>query len=123
MFHPARGLVIAALLACSCASTPDNRAEPSGGPPYQVISGGPVKPPVALYRVIPDRPAGVDERGQVLLKTIIGLDGNAREITVIRAPHPKLGKVAVEAVKQWRFTPGTLHGKPVETIFLVQIIF
>lgn len=88
-----------------------------------VISGGPVKPPVALHRVIPQRPEGITAKGQVLLKTIVGLDGLARDIEVVKTPHPALGDVSAEAAKQWRFTPGTLRGKPVETIFFIQMTF
>lgn len=84
---------------------------------------GDVKVPVAIHRVEPDRPDGVTETGQVLMQTVIGLDGVARDIRIIRSPHPKLSDVSIEALKQWRFRPGTLHGRPVETIFYVQITF
>ncbi|MDP9192910.1 MAG: energy transducer TonB [Acidobacteriota bacterium] len=63
------------------------------------------------------------EQGEVLLKTIVGLDGIAREIEVIKAPHAALGEVSREAAKQWRFTPGTLRGQQVETIFFIQMKF
>ena len=110
------------LLAGSCSSSPQSSSEPAG-PPYQVVSGGPVKPPVALHRVEPARPAGVYETGPVLVKTVVGLDGVPRDIVVVKAPHPRLGEVSAEAVKDWRFRPGTLNGKDVETIFLIQITF
>ena len=87
------------------------------------ISGGPVKPPVAIHRVIPTRPEGITENGQVLLKTIVGLDGIPRDIEVVRTPHPALGAVSVNAAKQWRFEPGTLRGRSVETIFFIQMTF
>jgi TonB-like protein len=123
--HP---LVFVVLLAvggfaesCSSAAKPDVIDPP--GPPYQVISGGPVQPPVALHRVEPSRPAGVTETGRVIVQTVIGLDGVPRDITVVEAPHPKLADVSAEAVKGWRFRPGTLRGKEVETIFYIQITF
>lgn len=115
-------LVLLALLVGACASSSAAVSDPPG-PPYMVISGGPVKPPVAQHRVIPERPAGVSETGDVLLKTIVGLDGVARNIEVVKAPHPALGDVSVEAAKQWRFAPGTLRGSPVETIFFIQMSF
>jgi hypothetical protein len=46
-----------------------------------------------------------------------------RDIVVVEAPHPKLGEVSAEAVKGWRFKPGTLRGQDVETIFYIQITF
>jgi hypothetical protein len=114
------GLLLSGLLI-SCQSSSVSVDPP--GPPYQVISGGPVKPPVALHRVIPTRPEGVTEKGEVLLKTIVGLDGIARDIEVIKAPHSALGEVSAEAAKQWRFTPGSLRGQHVETIFFIQMRF
>jgi TonB-like protein len=59
----------------------------------------------------------------VLLKTIVGLDGMARDIEVIKAPDPALGRVSAEAARQWRFKPGTLRGQEVETIFFIQMKF
>jgi TonB family protein len=119
--HPSFHVVLSVLLLAGCESTA--RAKDPVGPPYMVIFGGPVKPPVALHRVIPKRPQGVTERGQVLLKIVVGLDGMARNIEVVKTPHPALGEVSIEAAKQWRFTPGTLRGEPVETIFFIQISF
>ena len=112
-------VLILAVIGCQSSSV---TADPPG-PPYQVISGGPVSPPVAIHRVIPERPEGITEKGEVLLKTIVGLDGIARDIEVIKAPHVVLGEVSAEAAKQWRFTPGTLRGKQVETIFFIQMKF
>lgn len=115
-------LLLLSVFIGSCQSTPAHADDPPG-PPYMVISGGPVKPPVATHRVIPSRPDGVTETGEVLLRTIVGLDGVARDIEVVKTPHTALGEASVEAAKQWRFTPGTLRGKPVETIFFIQMRF
>ena len=112
-------IACAALAACTTAVEP----EPTGPPPYLTISGGAVKPPVAIERVIPERPAGVTETGRVLLMAVIGLDGIPRDIEVLEAPNPKLGEVSVEAAKKWKFKPGTLHGRDVETKFPISIMF
>ncbi|MGZ5447147.1 MAG: energy transducer TonB [Thermoanaerobaculia bacterium] len=73
--------------------------------------------------MIPSRPDGVAETGEVLLTTIVGLDGVARDLEIVKTPHPAPGEVSVEAAKQWRFSPGTLRGRPVETIFFIQMRF
>jgi len=119
---------IATLVATACA-TQGNVPAAGGKSNSAVDSQGPfeikgdVKAPVAIHRVEPNRPSGVTETGQVVMQTVIGLDGTARDIRVIKTPHPELSAVAVEALKGWRFRPGTLHGRPVEIIFYVQITF
>ena len=116
------GLAVA-LGFCSTTGPTSGEVEPTGPPPYELIAGGAVKPPVAIHRVEPARPAGVAETGRVLVQSVVGLDGVPRNPVVLESPHPKLAEVSLEAVRGWRFKPGTLHGKPVETLFIVQIMF
>jgi len=44
---------------------------------------------------------------------------------VLYSPDERFGfgKAAVEAVKKWRFRPGTKNGKPVAVIFTVEVDF
>jgi hypothetical protein len=116
-------LIALALASCSTMATKSGEAEPTGSPPYELSVGGAVKPPVAIHRVEPEKPAGVAETGRVPVQSVVGLDGIPRNLVVLEAPHPKLAEVSVNAVKGWRFRPGTLHGKPVETLFIVRIAF
>jgi len=59
------------------------------------------------------RKAGV--QGTVVLLIVIGADGRVGEIEVLRAPDPRFGfdLAAIEAVKQWRYRPALLGGRPV----------
>jgi hypothetical protein len=122
------GFALTALLLSACARQ-GTVSSPISDPRPEVESSGPleikgdVKVPVAIHRVEPSRPLGITETGQVIMQTVIGLDGTAHDIHVIKTPHPKLSEVSIEALKGWRFRPGTLHGRPVETIFYVQITF
>jgi TonB family protein len=50
--------------------------------------------------------------GAVMLDALVGEDGNVREVAVTSGP-PLLAKAAVQAVKQWRYQPFLLNGKPV----------
>jgi TonB family protein len=54
---------------------------------------------------------------------VIGTDGSTRDVVVLEAPHPELGRVSVEAARQWKFRPATCHGDPVAVIFNIQITF
>jgi TonB family protein len=50
--------------------------------------------------------------GAVLLDALVGEDGNVHEVTVTSGP-PLLARAAAQAVKQWRYQPFQLNGKPV----------
>ncbi len=47
-----------------------------------------------------------------MLDALVGEDGTVREVAVTSGP-PLLAKAAVQAVKQWRYQPFLLNGKPV----------
>jgi TonB family protein len=51
--------------------------------------------------------------GSVLLKATIGVDGNITDVEAVSGPGV-LGRAAVAAVRQWRYKPYFLDGKPVE---------
>ena len=67
------------------------------------------------------RMAGVD--GSIVLLAAIRPDGTVGEIEVLHAPDPRFGFefAAIEAIKQWRYRPGLMHGRPV-TIYIRVII-
>ena len=50
--------------------------------------------------------------GAVKLDALVGEDGNVHEVTVTSGP-PLLAKAAALAVKQWRYQPFQLNGRPV----------
>ncbi|MGB2675979.1 MAG: energy transducer TonB [Candidatus Acidiferrum sp.] len=60
--------------------------------------------------------------GKVLLRCLIGLDGSAERIEVVTG-HELLAQAAKEAVLQWKYEPPKLNVKPVQTDFVVEIIF
>jgi len=97
--------------------------EPPSGP---LRVGGNVKAPVALARVKPDytdsaRKAKIT--GTVIVEAIIDTNGNVRDVRVIKGLPMGLGEQAEEAVKKWKFKPGTLNGEPVSVIFNLTVTF
>ena len=50
--------------------------------------------------------------GAVMLDALVGEDGNVHEVTV-KSGQPLLAQAAAQAVKQWRYQPFQLNGKPV----------
>jgi len=68
-----------------------------------------------------ERKAG--HEGTVVLNLIVGTDGVTRNITVFRSLSPEFDAAAVEAVKNWKFSPATRNGKPVSAKTVVQVTF
>jgi hypothetical protein len=85
--------------------------------------GGDVKPPVAIIRVEPRLPKHFDRAGPLLLAATIDRTGAVRSVRVVRdGTLPKVGLLYVDAIKQWRFKPGTLNGEPVDVEYNLSVI-
>jgi TonB family protein len=65
--------------------------------------------------------AGIE--GTVGLQAIIGTDGNVQAIRVLSSIDADLTAAALEAVKQWRYSPTLLNGVPVETLSNIEVEF
>jgi TonB family protein len=52
-------------------------------------------------------------QGTVLLSTVVGEDGKARDIRVVRSLGLGLDESAIAAVAKWNFTPASKGGQPV----------
>ena len=65
--------------------------------------------------------AGIE--GTVVLYIQVNLDGNAQNVKVQRSLDSGLDAKAIEAVKQWRFSPGTKYGKPVVVPATIEVKF
>ena len=63
------------------------------------------------------------ETGVVLIRVIIGKDGQVRETDLIYAPYKDLGIAALEAVRKWRYKPYLLNDQPTEIDTTVQVNF
>jgi TonB family protein len=80
-------------------------AEPEG--PMRVQTG---QGPGVIKRVEPIYPPLARTariQGQVVLDAVILQDGSVGEIRVLKSANPILERSAADALKQWRFTPGS----------------
>ncbi len=69
-----------------------------------------------LKKIPPEYPEAAKKariQGQVILKAIIGKDGDVENLQIVSG-HPQLASAAIEAVKQWKYRPYLQQGKPVE---------
>ncbi len=73
----------------------------------------PVYPPIAQSARV---------QGVVIIEAIIGPDGRVTEAKVLRS-IPLLDAAALDAVKQWVYTPTLLNGVPVPVIMTVTVNF
>ena len=87
--------------------------------------GGDIKEPKKIKHVAPVYPddaraAGV--QGVVILEVLIDENGDVSDAKVLRTV-PMLDQAAVEAVRQWRFTPTLLNNVPVTVVMTVTVNF
>ena len=61
--------------------------------------------------------------GMVIIEAIVDKDGNVTDARVLKSLPMGLDQSAVDAVKRWKFTPGTLNGQPVPVIFNLMVNF
>jgi TonB family protein len=76
--------------------------------------GGAIKAPQKVVNVNPTYPQEAKDaniQGVVILEAIVAEDGSVREVEVLRS-IPQLDAAAIDAVKQWRFSPTLLNGVP-----------
>ena len=64
--------------------------------------------------------AGVE--GAVELRASVDSSGRTRELTVMKG-DAAFAKASVQAVRKWQFHPALVQGKPVKTIYKVQVRF
>lgn len=97
-------------------------------PPPQAVPirvGGVIEHPTKIRDVLPVYPQLAQSArvsGIVIIEAIIAKDGTVRGAKVLRSV-PLLDRAALEAVRQWRYTPTTLNGIPVEVIITVTVNF
>jgi TonB family protein len=88
--------------------------------------GGACTAPVVLYQVEPEFSEDARKaklQGVVMLSGEVDTNGRLRNIRVTRALGLGLDEKAIEAVKQWRFRPGTRDGKPVVAAAAIEVNF
>jgi protein TonB len=97
-----------------------------GVPEITYAPGGEVKSAAVLQRVEPQYPrAALAARmgGVVVLRCVIGKDGEVRDAAVVSSTFAPFDQPALEALRHWRFAAGSLHGRPVDTWFELTIRF
>ena len=122
-------VIIIPLMAADVLPTPPVMtafvAAPPPPPPAPVRVGGNIRPPTKTKDVKPTYPAIAQSarvQGVVIIEATIGPNGAVQEAKVLRS-IPLLDQAALDAVRQWQFTPTLLNGVPVPVIMTVTVNF
>ena len=76
-------------------------------------------------KILPVYPATAKQQGvqgRVILNGIIGTDGRYKRLDVLAGP-PMLQQAALDAVRQWVYTPYLRDGKPIEVETDISVVF
>lgn len=100
---------------------------PPPPPPPQapLRAGAEVRAPARVYDVAPIYPAiarAARVQGLVIIEATIDVDGAVQNARVLRSV-PLLDEAALAAVRQWRYSPTLLNGRPVPVVMTVTVNF
>jgi TonB family protein len=96
----------------------------TGGGPFRPGTG--IDPPVVMREV---RPTYTEEgrrraiEGDVVLEVVVLRDGRVGSVRTLRSLNAGLDQKAIEAVRQWRFSPARRQGTPVDVVVEVSVEF
>jgi TonB family protein len=96
----------------------------TGGGPYRPGSG--IAPPRLIREVKADYTEEARQRnveGEVVLEIVIRHDGTVGDVKILKGLASGLNQKAIDAVRQWRFSPARRLGQPVDVIVEVSVEF
>jgi protein TonB len=119
------GGVVGGLMASPLPPPPPPPLPPVSAPPAPVRIGGQLTAPALVHRVNPVYPdVAVHARvtGLVILEATVDTEGRVEAVRVVRSIS-LLNNAAIEAVKQWRYSPLVLNGVPTPFVLTVTLTF
>jgi TonB family protein len=121
-------LTVSARRPAGAGSSMASSASDPGSEPARVQVGGNVRLANLIKRVNPVYPAGLKEQGLegiVRIASVISREGAPINPRVLNANEvdSRFADVAMEAVRQWRYSPALLNGNPVEVLVTITMEF
>ena len=83
-----------------------------------------MKPPVALTRVEINFDECIRQKtpvGMPIIEAVIDENGRVQQPRLLKPLHPCAERAVLNAVRQWRFKPATLEGKPVAVSYSMTV--
>jgi len=96
----------------------------TGGGPYRPGSG--ISAPAIIREVKPDYTEEGRRRaieGDVVLEIVVRADGSVGNVKLLQGLGAGLDQRAMEAVREWKFSPARRYGTPVDVIVEVAMEF
>ena len=91
----------------------------------RITRGGNEQAKLLTYKVVPQYPLAARRefvQGTVRIRAIVGGDGSIKAIRVVKGAC-SLAQAAAAAVKQWRYKPATIQGRPIEVDTTIDVTF
>ncbi|HEX4823008.1 MAG TPA: TonB family protein [Candidatus Polarisedimenticolaceae bacterium] len=91
-----------------------------------VVLTGEMIAPVRIVKVepvYPSTPRIARMSGSVVVQAVVGLDGRIESAEILASTSALFNAAAIEAVRQWRYTPATMNGRPVRVYISVRVDF
>ncbi|MCS7235436.1 MAG: energy transducer TonB [Armatimonadota bacterium] len=96
-------------------------------PPRPVYAPPPAYPGLRLFaeaRAGVTWAAAVRPEGRLRLRLFVRADGTVGDVEVVTpSGEPELDRAAAEALRRWRFQPARRDGQPVDSYYLVWVVF
>ena len=84
----------------------------------------PLKELVKIYPTYPEAAKKDKLEDSCVIRYTIGVNGHVIDVAVIeRAKHEMFETASLEVIRQWRFRPMTINGKPVEVVHEVEFYY
>jgi protein TonB len=118
------GGVVAGVPVAEPVAPPPPPPAPERAAPVRV--GGKIQPPTVLTRVNPVYPIAAAQAnigGIVILEATVDERGKVETVRVLRSANGLLDHAALEAVRQWEYSPVLLNGTPVRFVLTVTLSF
>jgi protein TonB len=82
--------------------------------PISVLRTAPVYPEIARHR---------RHEGVVIIEAVINRQGSVVDARVLKDPGFGMAEAALAAIRNWRYEPATLDGRPVSVYLTVTVSF
>lgn len=120
------GIAVVRRFPLNAAAAPIFAASPAASDAHVYDIGNGVSAPVLVWKSDPGytpeaKAAGI--AGVVILRAVIGADGNVLDVSIIRPLDKGLDKNAVNTVKTWKFKAAMKDGKPVACKVMIEVAF
>ncbi len=120
------GGVVGGIVGGLALAPPPPPPPPPPQPAAPIRIGGQVKAPALIHRVqpvYPDIAVAAHVAGDVVLEATVDAEGQVESVRVLQSRSHLLDKAAIEAVKQWRYSPLILNDTAWPFILTVTLTF